>query len=370
MKRLLITGGGGYLGQAIAREAIARGRSVLLYLHARDAAEGATKQAAVEAAFPEAGERLAFTFGSMRDEEPFAHLDPTSLSGVVHAAAIIRFNVAAEDADDVNIAGTRKAIAFARRCPDLEAFTLVSSLYATGLMAGTVPEALVDEPRFANHYERSKWASEHLLADVTDLPWRICRVATVMADDESGVYTQVNAVHNTLRLLYYGLISVVPGDPETPVYLVTGQFVGQAIASMLDVPAAGQVYHIAHPRACNPTLGEVLDLAFETFAEDPTFVRRRVMRPLMTDLEGFEALASGISGFAGSVVGQSMGTLSPFAPQLYVAKDFATTRLQADFPGYMPMDGKAVIRGVLRHGVRTRFGSATGRLKAKEVSIG
>ncbi|MEB3196338.1 MAG: SDR family oxidoreductase [Candidatus Sericytochromatia bacterium] len=359
MNRTLITGAGGHIGLAVAQRLVAEERPVLLFLHAETRDEAAAKQARIEPLFDGHGGLVRFAAGTMRDERPFAEVDRDEVSQVLHTASIIRFNVEAADADAVNVAGARKAIAFARSCPRIEAFSLVSSLYATGLAAGPIAEALLPEaPGFANHYERSKWESEALLANERDLPWRILRIATVMADDDSGAYSQVNAVHNTLRLLYYGLISVIPGVPETPLYLVTREFVARAIAALLARQASGQVYHLAHPQDCNPSLEALLDLAFDAFSQDPGFARRRVLRPLYTDLDAFQALASGMAGFQSSVIAQALATLTPFAPQLFITKDFDTRRLQADWADYTRMDGLAVARGVVRHGLATRFGKA------------
>ena len=91
----------------------------LLYLQTRDEASDSSKQEAAEAKIPDAGDRLAVTHGSMRDEVSFVHPDPAAISGVMHAASIIRFNVDSENANDSNIAGTHEAVAFVRCYPDL-----------------------------------------------------------------------------------------------------------------------------------------------------------------------------------------------------------------------------------------------------------
>ncbi|MEB3284782.1 MAG: SDR family oxidoreductase [Candidatus Sericytochromatia bacterium] len=359
MKRTLITGGGGHIGLAVARRLVAEERPVCLFLHAQSREEAEEKQACLEPLFDGHRGLVAFAAGTMRAEDPFSAVNSQDISEVLHTASIIRFNVEAEDADAVNVAGARKALAFARQCKYLEGFSLVSSLYATGLAAGGIPEALLpDSPGFANHYERSKWEAETLLATAQDVPWRIFRVATIMADDDSGIYSQTNAVHNTIRLLYYGLISVIPGLPETPLYMVTRDFVVAAITGLMRRPAHQRVYHVAHPWACNPTLETLLDIAFEEFGEDPGFKRRRVLRPLYTDLDAFQALASGMAGYQSSVIAQALATLTPFAPQLFITKDFETHWLRQDWPEYTPMAGAAVARAVVRQGLASRFGKA------------
>src|SRR5262249_28275867 len=149
---------------------------------------------------------------------------------IIHTAAVTKFNVDSETAESVNIQGAEKLLKFASRCDSLETFGLLSTVYASGLKAGTIEELPLEDVSFANHYERSKCASEtKLMRDFDYLPWRILRVATVIADDHSGCVTQFNAFHNTLKLLYYGLLSLIPGNPGTPLYFVTGDFVANAV---------------------------------------------------------------------------------------------------------------------------------------------
>ena len=43
----------------------------------------------------------------------------------------------------------------------------------------------------------------------------------MIADDASGAVTQQNAFHNTLKLFYYGLLALMPGACDTPLYFIT-----------------------------------------------------------------------------------------------------------------------------------------------------
>src|SRR5207302_120243 len=107
------------------------------------------------------GARVAYAFGELAADAPFASIDPTSLSGIVHSAAVTRFNVDADTAQRVNIDGAEKVFRFAERCPSLEQLTYVSTVYASGLRAGVIAEEPLDQASgFANHYERSKFESE------------------------------------------------------------------------------------------------------------------------------------------------------------------------------------------------------------------
>jgi nucleoside-diphosphate-sugar epimerase len=273
----------------------------------------------------------------------------------VHAAAATRFNID-EATAAVNAEGSRRLLAFARGCRRLADVTLLSSIYASGLRAGAVLEAPLDASEgFSNHYERSKWASEQvLLGEFAALPWRIARVATVIADDDGGHVTQQNAFHNTLKLFHYGLLSVVPGTPETPLYFVTGDFVVGALVHLAGRAPVRDIVHLAHARAESATLGDLVDTAFDVFAEGAEFRKRRVLRPLYAD--AFDLLADGVRGFAGGVVTQAVSSVTPFARQLFVAKDVRNDRLRAALPGYAAPDPRRLIASACRHLVATRWG--------------
>ncbi|HEX6737310.1 MAG TPA: SDR family oxidoreductase [Vicinamibacteria bacterium] len=354
--RVLVTGGDGYLGRRVARALLEEGRAVRLWVHARDAAALEVRRQAAAAELGGFGRLLAWSGGDLRAAEPFAGVDPGELEAIVHAAAVVRFNVDAASADRVNVAGTARLAAFARRCPRLRFCGLLSTVYASGLAEGVVEEALLPRPAFANHYERSKWEAEQLLAREEALPWRILRVATAIADDDGGGVSHHNAVHHTLQLLYYGLVSTLPGRPETPLYLVTADFVARAVRRLLENSEPHQVYHLAHRREQSLTLGGLLELAWEAFAAEPSFRRRRLLRPLFLDEPGFALLSGALTTFSGSVVGDAVASLSPFAAQLFRDKQVANARLLGALGHDPAPDAAALARATLAHLVRTRWG--------------
>jgi nucleoside-diphosphate-sugar epimerase len=358
-RKILVTGAGGYLGARTAKRLLETSDDeVVLWIHAGSIEEARTKAAPIARLLSAFEGRIAFSHGELAAAEPFASVDPRAIGAIVHAAAVTRFNVEASVADEVNLGGAEKAFAFAERCPSLDHLTYVSTAYVAGLRTGAIAEALsVDAPPFANHYERSKWESERALAERhASLPWRIARVATVISDDERGGVTQYNAVHNTLKLFYYGLVSLVPGLGDTPLYFVTGDFVAEALAAIVRGSEPRAVYLVAHARSESLTLDELISLAFEAFETSESFRSRRVLKPLYVNAESFEALVDGIEGFGGDVVKQALRSVAPFARQLFASKDFANARLRTVMPDYHAPDPRALARAVCGALVRTRWG--------------
>jgi nucleoside-diphosphate-sugar epimerase len=357
-KEVLITGGDGYIGMRLARAYLeSTDMPVLLWVRAADPSGFQTKREKLQRHFGRYESRISYESGDLVKEHPFDSIDPKRIRTIVHTAAVTKFNVDSETADSVNIQGAEKLLKFASRCDSLEALGLLSTVYASGLKAGIIAEGPLDDVGFANHYERSKCASEtRLMRDFDYLPWRILRVATVVADDESGCVTQFNAVHNTLKLLYYGLLSIIPGNPEIPLYFVTGEFVANAVFKAMQNPSNKAIYHVCHTRSESLTLGELVDLAFERFAQQQEFNTRRIMKPLYADAESFDMLGSAMDTFGGSIVNQALSSVSPFARQLFIQKDFHNDKLVSLLADYRPVGQQQLVRNTCDYLVRSKWG--------------
>lgn len=303
----------------------------------------------VAAAYRARGERVVTP--DLRDLSALSAVDRRSVRHIVHCAAVTRFDVSREVATAVNVGLTERVLRFADTCSSLEAVGLASTVYASGLRSGRIAENLGDNAAgFANEYERSKWEAERLAAVAYgDLPVRVLRLATVVADDTAGTVSQQNAFHTTLRLVFYGLLSLVPGEATTPVHVISGRYAVDAILAVMDDEEARGTHHLTPKKPIS--LGDLLDMAWARFEADPDVARRRLMRPLLVDADSFDDLSRESAALGASVAGQAVAAMGPFARQLYVHKDVVAEKCPV-----APDEPAPLVAAAIDHLVRTRWG--------------
>lgn len=356
---VLLTGAGGYLGSRLAANLLASAtHPVILWLHATNRADLEQKAKVLREFLGPVADTAHVRGGDLCAPEPFADIDPGELGSIVHCAAVTRFNVEEALARSVNVDGAVKVYEFASRCKKLERLALASSIYACGLREGVIAEkTLTDKPEFSNYYEWSKWESERRLhEDFDTLPWMVLRIATIVAESARGQVHQYNAFHNTLKLLFYGLISLLPGDRDTPLYFVTADFAVDAAAAILERGESKGIYHICHTPDESMTLGGLIDTAFSRFSMDADFRERRLLKPLFCDESTFRLLADGVGSFGGEVVREGLASMVPFAPQLFSRKSFDNRRLKEAMDVYAAPDATELVSNTCDYLASTRWG--------------
>jgi len=358
-RQVLITGADGYLGSRLARKYIdSTSYGLVLWVRSRDENEFRDKKESLKSKIGDINDRVSYHWNDLVNDDPFASLDPTGITSIIHSAAVTRFNIDQPTALAVNTEGTRKLLRFASGCRSLEKIGVISTVYTSGLISGDVAETPFDGTAgFANHYESSKWLSEDLLLkEYGHLPWRLFRVATVIADSNDGHVSQFNAFHNTLKLFYYGLLSLIPGKEETPVYFVTGEFVADAIFDLMNNSEDRAIYNVSHTESESLELGELIDIAFEAFDRGDDFRARRILRPLFSDAESFDLLAEGMNSFGGGIVNQAVSSVAPFAKQLFIHKRILNDNVVAGIEQYRAPEMRQLIRKTCDYLVRTKWG--------------
>jgi nucleoside-diphosphate-sugar epimerase len=353
-----ITGADGYIGRGVLRVVLENSDDeVLAFVRAKDAQEFAQKSASLALELGPLGRRVRCQALNLPGADGLNETPTSNIRHIIHGAAVTEFNVERGVAEAVNLAGTRAVLQFAKRCQNLERVVLVSTIYSSGLRAGEIDEAGYDDSRgFANHYEWSKWAAESLLTrEFNDLPWQVQRLATVLCDDAQGRVVQFNVVHKMWRLLYSGLLPLLPGSPSTPLYFVSGEFAYQAVWRLLREASDHSFFHICNSRPNAISTQELLDLAFDAFGKDVDFCRRRVLRPLFADESSFVQLADTAAMFSRDTLGTIIGLMRPFAKQMFIEKAFRTERTRSVVGDFSP-DWPRLVQSACRHLLESRWG--------------
>lgn len=358
-RTVLVTGADGYLGlrsvQGFLSETDDR---LVLSVRAADRAELDAKKARLARELGTAADvRVDVVPSDLTADAPLSAV-ATDVVCIVHAAARTNFDIARDTARRVNAEATARVAEFASTCPKLERFLFMSTLVSVGCRTGDIAEAITEgDAEHANHYEWSKEQAERRLVDeFGQLPWSIARLSTIVSDDDSGRVTQYNAFHNTLKVLFYGLLSLMPGRPDTTLYLATAEFTVRGIVRLAQPEVDGGVYHLAPAPAEAVRLRDVMDVAFDTFERDPAFRRRRLLRPEFCDSDTFRFMVDATRSLGASPAAGALRSVAPFAEQMFRPKNFDNSRLRASWPDAPAASGLPLVEATCETLVGTRWG--------------
>jgi nucleoside-diphosphate-sugar epimerase len=271
---------------------------------------------------------------------------------VVHAAADISFSRSLDYARFVNTLGTYHVAEIASACEGMERFLFVSTAFVAGRATGTMLERDNGaDAGWVNSYEQSKYEAEECIRK-SGLPWTIVRPSTIVCRGAEGDIQQINAVHRALRIYHRGLAAMMPGDRSYPFDVVTSSYVTDAISRLtFDQQALCRTVHLCSGRNAL-TLGELVDTAYEVWAESPEWRRRGVERAIITDAATYGMFERAVMETGDVRLRSVLASLSHFIPQLALPKVFDTSVAEsllgdrAPAPGtyWMPM-----LRRLLEH---------------------
>ena len=232
--KILITGGGGFLGFRLARTLLARG------------ALGGTPIASItllDGAFPPGVENLhkvkAVT-GDVSDEKTIASVCLPDTDAIFHLAAVVS-GQAESDFDlgmRVNLKGIELLLAQMRKCAKPPRLVYTSSVAAFG---GELPEVL-DDSTIANpqtSYGAQKVIGEYLITDYTRkgfIDGRSLRLPTIVVRAGKPNAAASSFACGVIREPLNGVISECPVAPETGVWLLSPGKVVDAFIHAWELP--------------------------------------------------------------------------------------------------------------------------------------
>ncbi|HET6549030.1 MAG TPA: SDR family oxidoreductase [Solirubrobacter sp.] len=278
---VFLTGATGFLGMEVLARLLEKGeRDVIALVRARDSNAAQERLEGVLAKLwrdpsPYTGRARAIA-GDVT--APGLGMDPVERAHaaeeagtVMHCAASISFDLALDEARQINVEGTREVIGFAREAKSNgrnERLIHVSTAYVAGITRGTFHEGQLDEGQdFRNTYEQTKWEAEHVVRDAADLEPVIARPSIVMGESTSGWTPAFNVLYWPIRAFSRGLFATVPARPEALVDVVPVDYVADALVQLLeDTSSSGVVNLVSGRDAC--TVDDLVGMTASAFDKE------------------------------------------------------------------------------------------------------
>jgi len=233
--KILITGGGGFLGFRLARTLLARGTL------GGKAISGITL---LDGSFPpgvESLQKVKAVTGDVSDEKTIASVCGPDTDAVFHLAAVVS-GQAESDFDlgmRVNLKGMELLLAQMRKCSKPPRLVYTSSVAAFG---GTLPEVL-DDSTLANpqtSYGAQKVIGEYLVSDYTRkgyIDGRALRLPTIVVRAGKPNAAASSFASGVIREPLNGVISECPVAAQTGVWLLSPGKVVDAFIHAWELPA-------------------------------------------------------------------------------------------------------------------------------------
>lgn len=295
-KHFFITGGTGLVGRNLIPRLLRKfpGSTVTLLVRGEDQGEANERcrtlaaSIATEDHIPDATERIDGILGDVGLDHCGLSADQIArivaeTTHIIHGAATIRFDHPIDEARSINCGGTRRMLAIARMCAErgkLERFVYIGSSSVSGQRSGYIREDELEMgQRFFNTYEQSKNESERIVRDYFDkLPCTVFRPSIIIGDSRTGRTSSFNVIYIPLRLVHKGILTYVPGTPDTLMDLVPIDWVDDAMVYILAKDeSVGKVFHITAGEHRAARLDEVVVAAVKYFDTHTPLKHPRVM---------------------------------------------------------------------------------------------
>jgi nucleoside-diphosphate-sugar epimerase len=233
--KILVTGGGGFLGFKLAKALLARGKLD---------GQGISGITLLDGAFPSAlpqDARLKAVTGDVSDPKAIASACAPDTAAVFHLAAVVS-GAAEADFDlgmRVNLKGTKLLLEQLRKCARPPKLVFTSSVAAFG---GSLPPVLDDgtTPAPQTSYGTQKVIGEYLVNDYSRkgfLDGRSLRLPTIVVRAGKPNAAASSFASGILREPLNGVVAECPVGSETGVWLLSPRRVVEAFIHAYELPA-------------------------------------------------------------------------------------------------------------------------------------
>jgi NAD(P)-dependent dehydrogenase (short-subunit alcohol dehydrogenase family) len=261
-----VTGATGFIGKRLVKKLLARKGATVSFL-IRPGSEGKVPQlreywgVGAARAVPVVGDLTQKKLG-------VSPADVKRLKGQVdhlfHLAAVYDLSADEESQVEVNVAGTRHAVEFARAI-DAGHFHHVSSIAAAGLYEGVFREDMFAEAENIEHpYFLTKHESEKIVREECKGPWTVYRPAMVVGDSQTGEMDKIDGPYYFFKLIQRMRQVLPPWMPAVGleggrINIVPVDYVVDALDHIGHQPGiAKRCFHLVDPVGLR--VGDVLDI--------------------------------------------------------------------------------------------------------------
>jgi thioester reductase-like protein len=252
MPAYLVTGATGFIGRFLVERLLARDGDVHVLVRAgsRERLDGLIERwGAQDRVHPVVGDLTAERLGI---DPAWIEAHAGAIDHLFHLAAIYDMTASEERNRRGNVDGTRHTVEVANA---LRAGHLhhVSSVAAAGAYEGTFTEDMFDEGQPLEHpYHATKFESERIARQESEVPWRVYRPAIVVGHSETGEMDKIDGPYYFFRALRLGakvpdlvpLLAPHMGDTN----IVPVDYVAAALDHIAHVPGLdGRAFHLVAP---------------------------------------------------------------------------------------------------------------------------
>src|SRR3954447_3015859 len=253
-----VTGATGFIGRHLVEQLLKRDGDIYVLVR-----EGSLDklQERIDQWGPEAKERVKPVTGDLGEkrlgvgDEQVAELKAAGIDHFFHLAAIYDMTAPDERNEELNVKGTRNAVALANA---VESGVLhhTSSIAAAGEFKGLFREDMFDEgQKLPSAYHRTKFDSEKIARTEAKVPWRVYRPAIVVGNSKTGEMDKIDGPYyffKAIQKLRHWLPEWVPliGPELGYTNIVPVDYVAGAMDHIAHQPDLdGQAFHLTSPKS-------------------------------------------------------------------------------------------------------------------------
>jgi thioester reductase-like protein len=308
---IFITGGTGFLGNAIISQILTRypNERVAVLVRAQNNEVASKKlfnsfshlnkrfseKTILSSLIPIKGDLSEENLGISDYNRSLLH---ESVQSIYHSAANTNLGLSYKESKATNLDGTLRVLSLASEISERNSrlrFNHISTAYVAGDTSSIVTaDRLVLDKRFRNSYEETKAKAESLVRAYSNkFTTVIYRPSIIVGDSRTGITSTFNVIYIPARIIIMGLLKVIPALPHIPFDVVPVDYVAESIAKAhgTNIPS-GSAFHLTAGVGRESSPSEVLDLLFSTakhysskrLPQKPVFIAPELMQKAMNSV--------------------------------------------------------------------------------------